>query len=136
MLFFIIILRFKIMVLVRKIVIAYQNQKDNRLYSKKLFIIHFYFNFKELWASFSSKYIARPFSRIIRKSLFFRSLTNYLKELNSSWLKKDAISSISRWAFIKASFPHILHACAATLVSRIENNQNQKLGNIFNFLYY
>lgn len=30
----------------------------------------------------------------------------------------DAISGISRWSFIKASFPHILHACASTLKYR------------------
>jgi hypothetical protein len=34
----------------------------------------------------------------------------------------DAINSISRWAFIKTSFPHILHACAAALNYRRENN--------------
>jgi hypothetical protein len=30
----------------------------------------------------------------------------------------DAINSISRWAFLKASLPHIMHACAATLAHR------------------
>jgi hypothetical protein len=33
----------------------------------------------------------------------------------------NAINSISRWSFIKASFPHIIHACAAALTYRIEN---------------
>lgn len=33
----------------------------------------------------------------------------------------NAINSISRWAFIKASFPHIIHACAATLTYRRDN---------------
>jgi len=39
----------------------------------------------------------------------------------------DAISSISRWTFIKASFPHILHACAATLAYRKDNLQGFRL---------
>ena len=39
----------------------------------------------------------------------------------------DAINSISRWAFIKASFPHILHACAAALVYRRDNSNGAKL---------
>ena len=43
---------------------------------------------------------------------------------------QDAIGSISRWAFIKASFPHILHACAASLVNRNDNYPQQKLGKI------
>ena len=40
----------------------------------------------------------------------------------------DAISSISRWSFIKASFPHIMHACAASLVYRQNTAPNSKLG--------
>lgn len=32
----------------------------------------------------------------------------------------DAINSISRWSFIKASLPHIMHACAAALIYRRE----------------
>jgi len=34
----------------------------------------------------------------------------------------DAITSITRWSFIKASFPHIIHACAAALVHRKEQS--------------
>ena len=32
----------------------------------------------------------------------------------------DAINSISRWSFIKASLPHIMHACASALIYRHE----------------
>lgn len=32
----------------------------------------------------------------------------------------DAINSISRWSFIKASLPHIMHACTAALIYRRE----------------
>ena len=39
----------------------------------------------------------------------------------------NAINSISRWSFIKASFPHIIHACAAALSFRIENGTVEKL---------
>lgn len=39
----------------------------------------------------------------------------------------DAISSITRWSFIKASFPHIMHACASALHYRKENNPGAKL---------
>ncbi|GAB6032279.1 hypothetical protein CHUAL_010920 [Chamberlinius hualienensis] len=32
----------------------------------------------------------------------------------------DAIASISRWGFVQASFPHVLHCCAAILSTRKE----------------
>jgi len=48
----------------------------------------------------------------------------------------DAISSISRWSFIKASFPHIMHACAASLIYRQNTAPNSKLGKTDTKLLY
>ncbi|CAF1033932.1 unnamed protein product, partial [Brachionus calyciflorus] len=48
----------------------------------------------------------------------------------------DAINSISRWAFIKASFPHIMHACASTLQYRRDNNPTAKLNKTETKLLY
>ncbi|RNA13664.1 hypothetical protein BpHYR1_016284, partial [Brachionus plicatilis] len=48
----------------------------------------------------------------------------------------DAINSISRWAFIKASFPHIIHACASALVHRRDNNTSEKLNKTETKLLY
>lgn len=35
----------------------------------------------------------------------------------------DAIGSISRWRFIQATFPHVLHCCAALLTERAKSQQ-------------
>ncbi len=48
----------------------------------------------------------------------------------------DAISSITRWTFIKASFPHIMHACASALLYRKENNPGAKLSKTETKLLY
>ena len=48
----------------------------------------------------------------------------------------DAINSISRWAFIKASFPHIIHACTAALVNRKDNSPNTNLNKTETKLLY
>lgn len=48
----------------------------------------------------------------------------------------DAISSISRWSFIRASFPHILHACASSLLYRHNTAPGAKLGKAETKLLY
>ena len=48
----------------------------------------------------------------------------------------DAISSITRWSFIKASFPHIMHACASALLYRKENTPGAKLSKTETKLLY
>ncbi len=40
----------------------------------------------------------------------------------------DAINSISRWKFIKSSFPHIIHATASSLIHRKDQAPSLKLG--------
>ncbi len=79
--------------------------------------------------------------KLIRISRVLVRKNNYTLFLNQNFEKvlvqnilhglspglSDAINNISRWAFIKASFPHILHACAATLVYRRDNLQGFRL---------
>ncbi|ESO05347.1 hypothetical protein HELRODRAFT_77977, partial [Helobdella robusta] len=38
----------------------------------------------------------------------------------------EAIQSISRWKFVCASFPHVIHCCASILLKRLETNPEAK----------
>jgi protein unc-80 len=48
----------------------------------------------------------------------------------------DAIGSISRWNFVRASFPHIIQCCAALLTERIAEEEGLAMsGSLVKMLY-
>lgn len=42
----------------------------------------------------------------------------------------EAIQSIPRWKFVRASLPHVIHCCAAVLKNRCETNSESKFNSI------